>query len=203
MKILITSGPTREPIDPVRFISNRSTGMMGFALAESARSAGHDVLLILGPTEVQPPIDVDVVSVETTQEMFDAVMEYLPKVDAVVCCAAVCDYRPATISEQKLKRGALATLELVENPDISAAVGEIRGDRPLIVFALESQNGVANARGKIERKNATLCVLNSPDAIGADAARFTLVHVDGRTEELGEIDKSDLFGKLGLGRLGL
>jgi len=198
MKLLITAGPTREPIDPVRYISSRSTGALGFALAESARAAGHDVLLVLGPTEEQPPVDIDLVGVETTAEMLAAVLEHLPAVDAVICAAAVCDYRPAKVSEQKIKRGGLDTLELIENPDIAAAVGERRGDRPLIVFALESQNGLEHARGKLERKNGTLCVLNSPDAIGADAARFTLVFRDGSTEELGTIEKSDLFGMLGL-----
>ena len=198
MKLLITAGPTREPIDPVRYISNRSTGVLGFALACAARDAGHDVLLVLGPTELQPPVGLDIVSVETTREMLDAVLEYLPEVEAVICSAAVSDYRPATVAETKIKRGGLATLELIENPDIAAEVGERRDDRPLVIFALESENGVEHARGKLNRKNATVCVLNSPDAIGADAAQFTLVFRDGRTEDLGEIDKSDLFGTLGL-----
>ena len=196
--VVVTAGPTREPIDPVRYISNRSTGAMGYALAESAMAAGHDVLLVLGPAEEQPPVDIDVVSVETTAEMLDAVLEYLPQVDAVICAAAVCDYRPAARSETKIKRGGMATLELVENPDIAAEVGQRRGDRPLVVFALESENGLENARGKLDRKNGTLCVLNSPEAIGAAAARFTLVFRDGRTEDLGEIDKRDLFERLGL-----
>ena len=200
MKILITGGPTREPIDPVRYITNRSTGVMGFALAEAAREAGHDVLLVQGPVAGQPPVGVDVVSVETTAEMHDAVLEYLPGVDAIICAAAVCDYRPAEVSEHKIKRekGVGMTLDLVPNPDIAAAVGEQRGTRPLVVFALETDDGVANALRKLERKNATLCVLNAPDAIGAASAEFTLVARDGTTTELGEIDKHALFGKLGL-----
>jgi len=198
MKLLITAGPTREPIDPVRYLSNRSSGRMGFALAAAATAAGHDVLLVLGPTELQPPVDLDVVGVETAEDMLAAVLEYLPTVDAAICAAAVSDYRPAHSADKKIKRGGLATLELVENPDIAAAVGERRGDKPLIIFALETDHALENARGKVERKNATACVLNSPDAIGASSARFTIVHRDGRTEELGEIDKSALFGKLPL-----
>ncbi len=200
MKILITGGPTREPIDPVRYITNRSTGVMGFALAEAARIAGHDVLLVQGPVADQPPVGIDVVAVETTSEMHDAVLEHLPAVDAVICAAAVCDYRPATFSEHKIKRkkGEGMTLELVANPDIAAAVGERRGERPLIVFALETDDALANARTKLERKNATLCVLNTPAAIGAESAEFTLVYRDGAVEELGEIDKHELFGKLKL-----
>lgn len=198
MKLLITAGPTREPIDPVRYLSNRSTGRMGFALAEAAAASGHDVLLVLGPTELQPPVGIDIVSVETALDMLEAVLEYLPEVEAVICAAAVSDYRPISAAEKKIKRGGLASLELVENPDIAAAVGERRGERPLIVFALETDHALENARGKVERKNATACVLNSPDAIGAIAAQFTIVHRDGRIEELGEIDKSDLFERLPL-----
>jgi len=198
VKILITAGPTREPIDPVRFLSNRSSGEVGFALARSAKDAGHDVLLVLGPVGGQPPTGVEVYGVETTQEMYRAVMDFLPSCDAVICAAAVADYRPAQESERKLKRGEMNVIELVENPDIAAAVGECRGTRPLIVFALETDEPVENARAKLEKKNATLCVLNHPDAIGAHQARYMLVHPDGRVEDLGEIAKDDLFGHLGI-----
>ena len=198
MKILITAGPTREPIDPVRYLSNRSTGELGFSLARAAKESGHEVLLVLGPVPGQPPSGVEIHGVETTEEMYKAVMEFLPTSDAVICAAAVADYRPVNRSERKLKRGEMNTIELVENPDIAAAVGECRGTRPLVVFALETDEPVENARAKLERKNGTLCVLNSPDAIGAHRAEFTLVHRDGRLEQLGEIDKDDLFGRLGL-----
>ncbi|MEM9407463.1 MAG: phosphopantothenoylcysteine decarboxylase [Acidobacteriota bacterium] len=198
MKILITAGPTREPIDPVRYLSNRSTGEMGFALAQAAKEAGHEVVLVLGPVHGQPPLGVEVYGVETTAEMLQAVLDFLPQCDAVICAAAVSDYRPSQTSARKLKRGEMTTIELIENPDIAAEVGECRGTRPLVVFALESDNAIENARRKLETKNASLCVLNGPDAIGAHHADFTLVHPDGRVDPLGELDKSDLFEHLGL-----
>ena len=202
MRILITAGPTREPLDPVRFLSNRSTGKMGFALARAALARGHEVVVVLGPVEGQPPVDAEIYAVETAREMLDAVLEFLDGADAVICAAAVSDYRPARESEAKLKRGGPRTLELVENPDIAATVGERRGERPLAVFAIESEAGVESARRKIEAKNADLCVVNSPDAVGADEADFTLVRRDGTVRELGELDKEKLAHEL-LDELGL
>ena len=145
MRILITAGPTREPLDPVRYLSNYSTGEMGFALARRALARGHEVLLVLGPVDGQPPVDAEVFGVETAQEMRDAVLEFLPQVDAICCGAAVADYRPATRSRRKLKRGEIDTIELVENPDVAAEVGRHRGNKPLAIFALETEDGVARA----------------------------------------------------------
>ena len=196
MKVLITAGPTREPIDPVRFLSNRSTGGMGFALATEVSRRGHEALLVLGPTENQPPVGVEVFAVETAQEMLDTVLDLLGEADAVLCAAAVADHRPARASERKLKRGAMETIELVENPDIAAEVGARRGDKPCVVFALETDDGVANARAKLERKNADLCVLNDPTAIGAETASFTLVRREGPERVLGEITKEALAAVL-------
>jgi phosphopantothenoylcysteine decarboxylase/phosphopantothenate--cysteine ligase len=199
--ILVTAGPTREPLDPVRFLSNYSTGAMGYALAAEALRRGHEVLLVLGPAEGQPPVGAEVFAVETACEMRDAVLELLPRADLVLCAAAVCDYRPANTSATKLKRGTLERIELVENPDIAAEVGARRGDTPLVVFALETTEGFVNARAKLEKKNADLCVLNSPAAIGAERAEFTLVWRDGRHRELGEVAKDELARTLfdGLG----
>ena len=201
-RLLITAGPTREPLDPVRFLSNYSTGAMGYALAAESLRRGHDVDLVLGPAEGQPPVGADVFAVETAREMHDAVLELLPRADLVLCAAAVCDYRPATASATKLKRGPLKRIELVENPDIAAEVGSRRGATPLVVFALETTEGFANARGKLERKNADLCVLNSPAAIGAERADFALVWRDGRHRELGEVSKEELARTL-LDELGM
>ncbi len=192
MRVLITAGPTREPIDPVRFISNRSSGRMGLALAEVAYDRGHDVQLVLGPVAVQPPPSVDVYAVETTDEMLHAVLEFLPSCDAIICAAAVCDYRPATQSVRKLKRGEMTTLELIENPDIAANVGARRHDKPFAIFALETTDGLEHAHRKLESKNADWCVLNTPAAIGAEGAEFLLVARDGTTTDLGTVDKSVL-----------
>lgn len=196
MRVLITAGPTREPLDPVRFLSNRSTGEMGFALARAALRRNHRALLVLGPVEGQPPVGAEVYGVETARQMLDAVLDFLPWADAILCAAAVADYRPAKESAAKLKRGSLRTLELVENPDIAAAVGERKGERPLVVFALETEDGVARAAEKLQRKNADLCVLNGPAAIGADRAEFTLVRRHGEPLAMGELTKDELADRI-------
>jgi phosphopantothenoylcysteine decarboxylase/phosphopantothenate--cysteine ligase len=175
---------------------------MAIALARAVVGRGHEPLLVLGPAERQPPVGVEVYAVETTEEMLAAVLDLLPDVDAFLFAAAVCDYRPASRSERKLKRGEIKTIELVENPDIAAAVGAHRGHKPSAVFALETDDGVANAVRKLERKNADVCVLNSPSAIGDDEAEFTLVWRDGRTRSLGMIDKDRLANIL-LDEIGL
>ena len=196
MRILITAGPTREPLDPVRFLSNYSTGEMGFALARRALARGHEVLLVLGPVEGQPPVGAEVFGVETACEMRDAVLEFLPDVDAICCSAAVADYRPATCSRRKLKRGETDTIELVENPDVAAELGRYRGSKPFAIFALETEEGVAHAREKLVRKNADLCVVNSAEAIGAEEAEFVLVGRNVSTRELGRLTKDDLADRL-------
>jgi phosphopantothenoylcysteine decarboxylase/phosphopantothenate--cysteine ligase len=192
LRVLITGGPTREPLDPVRYLSNRSTGAMAIALAGAVGARGHESIVVLGPVESQPPVGVEVCGVETTREMLDAVLGLLPDVDAFIFAAAVSDHRPASPSDRKLKRGEMNSIELVENPDIAAEVGALRGDKPSAVFALETNDGVANAVSKLERKNADVCVLNSPAAIGDDSAEFTLVWRDGRTRALGELGKVQL-----------
>jgi phosphopantothenoylcysteine decarboxylase/phosphopantothenate--cysteine ligase len=196
VRILITAGPTREPLDPVRFLSNYSTGEMGFALARRALARGHEVLLVLGPVDGQPPVGAEVYGVETANEMRDAVLEFLPQADAICCSAAVADYRPATRSRRKLKRGEIETIELIENPDIAAEVGRHRGSKPLAIFALETEDGPDRAREKLARKNADVCVVNSAAAIGAQEAEFVLVGRDGTTRELGRRTKDELADRL-------
>ena len=196
MKILITAGPTREPIDPVRYLSNRSTGAMGLALAQAALERGHEVQLVLGPSEGRPPVGAEVRGVETTAEMLDAVLGLMPDCDAFILSAAVCDHRPKRASPAKLKRGEYDSIELVENPDIAAEVGARRGKRPSAIFALETDDGPENAAKKLVKKNADLCVLNSPAAIGNDHAEFTLLWRDGRTRPLGELSKAELAALL-------
>lgn len=202
MKVLVTAGPTREAIDPVRYLSNRSTGAMGFAIARAAMRRGHGVVLVLGPVDGTPPEGAEVERVESAREMLEAALRRLPECGAAICAAAVADFRPEHASRAKLRRGELRSLALVENPDVAAEIGVRRGRRPLAVFALESEGGVDRARAKLVAKRADLCVLNGPEAIGAASARFAIVRRDGSVRELGEASKDDVARAL-LDELGL
>jgi len=190
VKVLITAGPTREPIDPVRYLS------MGCAIAAEASERGHEVTMVYGPAERQPPIGIAIIGVETAREMLAATLDLLDDADVVICAAAVADYRPAETHRKKIKRGGPIELSLIENPDIAAEVGKRRERRPLAVFALETESGIENARAKIARKNADICVLNSPDAIGAESGGFALVRRDGEVREIGRVNKRELAAVL-------
>lgn len=160
--ILITAGPTREAIDPVRFLSNKSSGKMGYALAEAAAEAGHHVILISGPTQLDVPDRVDYVPVESAADMYSAVGHWIGKAEVAIFAAAVADYRPAIIPEQKIKKSAdTMTLELVRNPDILGSAREkFSYNGVLIGFAAETENLEENARGKLERKACDLVIAN-------------------------------------------
>jgi phosphopantothenoylcysteine decarboxylase/phosphopantothenate--cysteine ligase len=160
-RVLITSGPTQEAIDPVRFVGNRSSGKMGFAVARAALEAGADVTLITGPVALETPDGAHRVDVRTAQEMFDAVMRAVKKCDIFIGTAAVADYRPAHATAQKIKKkDERLSLELVRNPDILAAVGALP-DKPFVVgFAAETDNLEANARAKLEAKQLDLVAAN-------------------------------------------
>lgn len=162
MKFLVTAGATREPLDPVRYITNRSSGRMGYALAGAARHEGHDVLLISGPTTLDVPPGVDFIQVETAQQMYDAVRDMLPGVDVAILCAAVADYRPVAVSEQKIKKSAdRVVLELEKTPDILGSMRSVFGfEGKLIGFAAETQDVEVYARGKLERKQCDMIVAN-------------------------------------------
>lgn len=181
MRVLITAGPTREPLDPVRYLTNRSSGRMGYALARAFADAGHRVLLVSGPTDLDVPPGVDFVPVETAVEMYDAVRHHLPRVEVAVFAAAVADYRPARVANEKLKKGAgTLALELVRNPDILGDAREKMGFRGVLVgFAAETQNLEANARDKLERKCCDLVIANdvSKPGIGFDSDRNELLLV--------------------------
>ena len=163
--VLITAGPTVEKIDPVRFISNFSSGKMGFALAGECCRRGAQVTLVAGPVSLKTPDShIDRIDVTTAVEMHDAVMEALPKADAVILCAAVADYRVANVADSKIKREKTQNpvIELTPNPDIARAVGQAkRADQVTVGFALETDNEGANAQGKLERKNLNFIVMNS------------------------------------------
>lgn len=167
-RILVTAGPTREYIDPVRFITNRSSGKMGYALAEAARARGADVVLVSGPVQLAPPAGVQLVQVTTTEQMYNAVISHLKEATIVVKSAAVCDYRPSRVAEQKLKKAEQnLNLELEPTPDILAAVGAQKGSRLVVGFAAETEHVVEHARSKLERKNLDLIVANDVSASDA------------------------------------
>ena len=168
-RLLITAGPTQEPIDPVRYISNYSSGKMGIALAEEAAHMGADVTLVLGPTALKPQQlpNLHVINVVTALQMHDAAVEAFPNADTAILCAAVADYRPAHPANEKIKRekSSLPSLSLIENPDIAAALGRTkRPDQILVGFALETNNAEQNALGKMSRKNLDMIILNTVGA---------------------------------------
>jgi phosphopantothenoylcysteine decarboxylase/phosphopantothenate--cysteine ligase len=159
--ILITAGPTQEPIDPVRFLSNRSSGKMGFAIADAARQRGARVILVSGPVSIAPPAGAHVIKVRSARDMRDAVMDHLAAATVVIKAAAVADYYVQNVPEQKVKKSAARlSLELEPTPDILAEVGRKKGDRILIGFAAETENLVAEARRKMETKNCDMVVGN-------------------------------------------
>ena len=164
-RVLITAGPTVEKIDPVRYISNFSSGKMGFALAEECASRGAEVTLVAGPVTLKTPEgNIERVDVTTAIEMHDAVMKALPESDAVILCAAVADYRVENVADSKIKREKTQNpvIQLTPNPDIARAVGQAkRPDQVTVGFALETDNEQANAQGKLERKNLNFIVMNS------------------------------------------
>ncbi len=168
--ILITAGPTREPVDPVRYISNRSSGKMGYALAEAALARGARVLLVSGPVNLQPPAGAEVEQVQTAAEMRDAVFAHLFNATVVIKCAAVADFRPATPSAQKIKKhSADRMLELVPVPDILAELGDGPRNFILVGFAAETENLLDYARRKLEGKNCDMIVANR---VGCDGSAF-------------------------------
>lgn len=191
MKILITAGPTREPIDPVRYLTNRSSGKMGYAIAHAAAHAGHQVLLVSGPTALDVPDGIDFVTVETAAEMYDVVARYLPKMDAAIFAAAVADYTPAEPASQKIKKAdEKLSLELVKTKDILGSVRDVFGFSGFLIgFAAETENLEVNARHKLETKGCDLVVANdvSRKDIGFDS--------DENEALLVFHDRSELFPK--------
>ena len=173
MKFLITAGPTREALDPARYITNRSSGRMGYALAGAARHDGHEVILISGPTALDVPPGVDFIHVESAQEMYEAVRDMVKYADVAILCAAVADYRPVAYSEQKIKKdGERLIIELERTPDILGSMRDIFGFKgTLIGFAAETQHVEDYARGKLERKKCDFIVANdvSRSDIGFDS----------------------------------
>lgn len=201
MRVLVTAGPTREALDPVRYLTNRSSGKMGYAMADAFVKAGHQVLLVSGPTQLEIPDGVDFLPIETAQEMYEAVQRHIGKMDAAVFSAAVADYRPAVISDQKIKKtGETLTLELVKTPDVLGSVrGEFGFTRTLVGFAAETQNLETNAREKLRKKGCDLVIANdvSKPGIGFDSDRNELLLVfPDHVEAMPEDEKHHLAPRL-------
>jgi phosphopantothenoylcysteine decarboxylase/phosphopantothenate--cysteine ligase len=199
--LLVTAGPTEEPIDPVRFLSNRSSGRMGFAIARAARLRGARVILVNGPSALPAPSGVKSIPIRTAVEMREAVLENLPLVSVLVMAAAVSDYRPKTASSGKIKKDqAELTLSLELNPDILREAGQRKEKRLLIGFAAETESLLANARKKLAEKNLDLIVANDVGRPGAGFAVDTnivkLIDRSGKIEELPLMSKEDLADRL-------
>lgn len=181
VKVLVTAGPTREPIDAVRFVSNASSGRQGYAVAEEAARRGAEVTLVSGPTYLPDPFGVRTIRVTTAQEMFDAATAAHATCDVVIATAAVSDFRPASAASGKIKKDvAPETLELARNPDILASLGHDKGTRILVGFAAETDDVVAHAKGKLDSKNLDLIVANdvSVEGLGFGSERNRVVFVD-------------------------
>jgi phosphopantothenoylcysteine decarboxylase/phosphopantothenate--cysteine ligase len=203
LRILVTAGATLEPLDPVRYMSNRSSGKMGYALARAARMRGATVSLVSGPTALKPPRDVTLSRVKTAEEMRQTVLAECRQADVIIKAAAVLDWRPKEIAGHKIKKGhGFRMLELVENPDILAELGRNRGKnrRLLVGFAAETQDLIANAQEKLKKKNIDLIVVNdvSREDAGfeADTNAVKILYRDGRLEELPLAPKEEVADQL-------
>jgi phosphopantothenoylcysteine decarboxylase/phosphopantothenate--cysteine ligase len=198
-RIVVTAGGTQEPVDPVRCLTNRSSGKMGYALAEAARDRGAEVVLVSAPSSLPKPIGMDVVNVGTAQEMYEAVKKSVTKADALIMAAAVADYRPKKVSKSKIKRERASSLvlELERTPDI---IGEVKGKFLRVGFAAESEDLVANAKGKLGEKGLDLIVANDITAkfsgIGADNNQVVIIDRKGKIEELPLLPKREVADRI-------
>jgi phosphopantothenoylcysteine decarboxylase/phosphopantothenate--cysteine ligase len=200
-KIVVSAGGTQEPIDPARHISNRSSGRMGYALAEAARDRGAEVILVSASTALAPPGGVEVIHVQTTIQMRDSIADAIRGADALLMAAAPADYRPATRADKKIKKGARTlTLELVENPDILSEIKNEKADFIRVGFAAESDNLLENAKEKLEKKKLDLIVANDITAtdsgFGTDTNRVVLIDRSGKVTKLPLLPKSEVAHKI-------
>jgi phosphopantothenoylcysteine decarboxylase/phosphopantothenate--cysteine ligase len=203
IKILVTAGPTIEPIDPVRYITNRSSGKMGYAIAHKAAMRGAGVTLISGPTNMKPPYGVNLISINTAEEMRDAVFAHRAEMDAIIKAAAVADFRPALSADQKIKKGEEnISIKLVKNPDILLELGKSKSKpgQILVGFAAETENILTNAKDKLARKNLDMIVVNDVTAKDAgfdvDTNRVTFIFRDGTVHELPLLTKDEVADEL-------
>jgi phosphopantothenoylcysteine decarboxylase/phosphopantothenate--cysteine ligase len=201
-KVLVTAGPTQEPIDPVRYLGNRSSGKMGFAVANAAALRGAEVTLVSGPVQLRTPRNTKRIDVETTNEMKEAVEKEFPSADIVVMSAAVADFAPAETSTEKIKRDTSdhRTLLLKKNPDILKKLGELKTRQIIVGFALETNDGLANAKLKLASKNLDAIVLNNPNddgaGFGTDTNVVTVITQDGKANQLPRMSKFDVANEI-------
>ena len=191
--MVVSAGPTREPIDDVRYLGNVSSGRMGFALAEAAAKRGHAVELVAGPVDLPTPAGVRRTDVQTAREMLSAVRAAFRQADALFMCAAVADWRPRRRRRGKWRKeevdGESAILELVRNPDILASVARRKGGRLVVGFALETGDGLRRARAKMERKGVDHIVLNHADVLGSEQTSVSLLSREGGLRSIGPASK--------------
>lgn len=198
LKILITAGPTREALDPVRYISNYSSGKMGYAIAEAAAEYTKDVFLISGPVSLEPPKDAYLFKVNSAVEMETSALSLYPRMDIVIMTAAVCDYRAANFSDNKIKKtkDESITLTLVKNPDILAKMGEKKEKQFLVGFAAETESLKANAESKFKEKNLDMIVANdvteSGAGFGSDDNKVLIISKEGKEKEFPLMNKKEL-----------
>ena len=191
MKILLTAGPTYEPIDPVRFIGNRSSGQMGAALATAAIARHHEVTLILGPATAAMPSQLTRIDVFSSKDMLDAVLSEFPSHDLLIMAAAVADFRPKGSTDRKIERGGNLTIELESTEDIAAAVGKIKQPHQRSIgFSLVTRGDLKRTKEKLIRKNFDLIVYNPLDTMSSKTIESILLWPDGRTEELPTREKA-------------
>jgi phosphopantothenoylcysteine decarboxylase/phosphopantothenate--cysteine ligase len=197
-RILITAGPTIEPLDPVRYISNYSTGTMGYEIAKESKRRGFDACLITGPVHLPPPRGIEVVRVSTACEMRDQVMRRIRDFDCLVMAAAVCDFRPRQKKEQKIKKQGKMTLELVKNPDILMDIGKRKG-LIKVGFALETEKKwLKNAKNKLRAKKMDLMIVNvkerGKDPFGPGKKEFMIIDNSGNVKKLKKVSKPRCAG---------
>jgi phosphopantothenoylcysteine decarboxylase/phosphopantothenate--cysteine ligase len=201
VRFLVTAGPTREPIDPVRYISNRSSGKMGYAIAEAALAAGHDVTLISGPVNFDPPPSAQLVSILTSDEMYSAVHRHARECDVLVMCAAVADYKPREVSETKIKkRNEQFALDLIPTRDILASLPHKDRKFLLVGFAAETNDIDENAKQKLRAKNCDIIVANdvstADSGMESDENEVTIFFRNGENEKISRTSKKNIAREL-------
>lgn len=201
IKIVVTAGPTREPIDPVRFISNYSTGVLGYTIAEEAKKRGHEVVLISGPTSLKQPKAIKIINIETAVQMQEALVREFKDSNCLIMNAAVCDYKPLKFSKNKLKKdNDSIDIKFIENPDILKSISKIKRNKLLAGFALETENVERNAVLKLKEKNLDLIIASKVDTrhVPFGRAKISPYIIDkyGKREKASNITKRELAGKL-------